>query len=123
MFENTKAFSGFSVDDIASAKKFYGETLGVLVSEENGLLTLHIAGDRDTLIYPKQHHTPATFTILNFPVDDIELAVEELNARGIEFERYEGIVQDENGISRDAGPLIAWFKDPASNILSILQLS
>ena len=123
MFESAKAFSGFSVDDIASAKKFYGETLGVLVSEENGLLTLHIAGDRDTLIYPKQHHTPATFTILNFPVDDIELAVEELNARGIEFERYEGIVQDENGISRDAGPLIAWFKDPASNILSILQLS
>ena len=123
MFENAKAFSGFSVDDIASAKKFYGETLGVRVSEENGLLTLHIAGDRDTLVYPKEGHTPATFTILNFPVEDIELAVEELNARGIEFERYEGMVQDENGISRGAGPLIAWFKDPAGNILSILQQS
>jgi hypothetical protein len=89
------------------------------VSEENGLLTLHIAGDRDTLVYPKEHHTPATFTILNFPVDDIELAVEELNARGVEFERYEGMVQDENGISRAGGPLIAWFKDPAGNILSV----
>jgi predicted enzyme related to lactoylglutathione lyase len=123
VFENTKAFSGFSVDDIASAEKFYGETLGVRVSEENGLLTLHIAGDRDTLIYPKEHHTPATFTILNFPVDDIEVAVEELNARGIEFERYEGMVQDERGISRGGGPLIAWFKDPAGNVLSVLQTS
>ena len=123
MFENTKAFSGFSVDDIASAKQFYGETLGVRVSEENELLTLHLAGDRDTLIYPKEHHTPATFTILNFPVDDIELAVEQLNARGIEFERYEGMAQDENGIFRGEGPLIAWFKDPAGNILSVLQES
>lgn len=123
MFESSKAFSGFSVDDIASAKEFYGETLGLRVSEENGLLTLHIAGDRDTLIYPKEHHSPATFTILNFPVDDIELAVKELNARGIEFERYDGMVQDEHGISRGEGPLIAWFKDPAGNILSVLQLS
>ena len=123
MFENTKAFSGFSVDDIGSAKQFYGETLGVRVSEEGGRLTLHLAGDRDTMVYPKEHHTPATFTILNFPVDDIELAVEELNARGIEFEHYEGMVQDENGILRSGGPLIAWFKDPAGNILSILQQS
>jgi predicted enzyme related to lactoylglutathione lyase len=123
VFENTRAFSGFSVDDIGSAKQFYGETLGVRVSEEGGRLTLHLAGDRDTMVYPKEHHTPATFTILNFPVDDIELAVEELNARGIEFERYEGIVQDENGILRSGGPLIAWFKDPAGNILSILQQS
>jgi predicted enzyme related to lactoylglutathione lyase len=123
VFESTKAFSGFSVDDIASAKKFYGETLGLRVSEGNGLLTLHIAGDRDTLIYPKEHHTPATFTILNFPVDDIDLAAEELEARGIEFERYEGMVQDENGVFRGGGPLIAWFKDPAGNILSILQQS
>ena len=115
MFENTKAFSGFSVDDIASAKQFYGETLGVRVSEENGLLTLHLAGDRETLIYPK--------AILNLPVDDIELAVEQLNARGIEFERYEGMAQDENGIFRGEGPLIAWFKDPAGNILSVLQES
>jgi predicted enzyme related to lactoylglutathione lyase len=123
VFENTKAFSGFSVDDIANAKRFYGETLGVRVSEENGLLTLHLAGDRDTLIYPKEHHEPATFTILNFPVDDIEVAVEELKARGVEFERYEGIEQDENGIFRGGGPVIAWFKDPAGNILSILQQS
>ncbi len=123
MFENTKAFSGFSVDDIASAKQFYGETLGVPVSEENGLLTLHIAGDRDTLIYPKEHHTPATFTILNFPVEDIELAVKELNTRGIELERYEGMEQDEHGVSRGGGPLIAWFKDPAGNILSVLEMS
>jgi predicted enzyme related to lactoylglutathione lyase len=123
VFENTKAFSGFSVDDIASAKKFYGETLGVRVSEQNGLLRLHIAGDRDTLVYAKEQHTPATFTILNFPVDDIELAVEELSARGIEFERYEGMAQDEKGISRGGGPLVAWFKDPAGNILSILQQS
>jgi predicted enzyme related to lactoylglutathione lyase len=121
VFENAKAFSGFSVDDIARAKQFYGETLGVPVSEEDGLLTLHIAGDRNTMVYPKEHHTPATFTILNFPVDDIEVAVEELNARGIEFEHYEGMVQDENGILRAGGPLIAWFKDPAGNILSILQ--
>jgi predicted enzyme related to lactoylglutathione lyase len=123
VFENAKAFSGFSVDDIASAKRFYGETLGVPVSEEDGLLTLHIAGDRNTMVYPKEHHTPATFTILNFPVDDIEVAVEELNARGIEFEHYEGMVQDENGILRAGGPLIAWFKDPAGNILSVLQQS
>jgi len=123
VFENTRAFSGFSVDDIGSAKQFYGETLGVRVSEEGGRLTLHLAGDRDTMVYPKEHHTPATFTILNFPVDDIELAVEELNARGIEFEDYEGMVQDENGILRSGGPLIAWFKDPAGNILSILQQS
>jgi catechol 2,3-dioxygenase-like lactoylglutathione lyase family enzyme len=114
VFESSKAFSGFSVDDIASAKEFYGETLGLRVSEENGLLTLHIAGDRDTLIYPKEHHSPATFTILNFPVDDIELAVKELNARGIEFERYDGMVQDEHGISRGEGPLIA---SPGSRIL------
>jgi predicted enzyme related to lactoylglutathione lyase len=123
VFENAKAFSGFSVDDIARAKQFYGETLGVPVSEEDGLLTLHIAGDRNTMVYPKEHHTPATFTILNFPVDDIEVAVEELNARGIEFEHYEGMVQDENGILRAGGPLIAWFKDPAGNILSVLQQS
>jgi catechol 2,3-dioxygenase-like lactoylglutathione lyase family enzyme len=123
VFEDTKAFSGFSVDDVAAARQFYGETLGVRVSEENGLLTLHIAGDRDTLIYPKEHHAPATFTVLNFPVDDIELAVAELSARGVEFERYEGMVQDENGVSRGPGPLIAWFKDPAGNILSVLEPS
>jgi catechol 2,3-dioxygenase-like lactoylglutathione lyase family enzyme len=124
MFEHTRAFSGFSVDDLAKAKQFYGETLGVRVSEDHGLLTLHIAGDRDTLVYPKQDHTPATFTILNFPVDDVDKAVDELAARGVRFERYEGAEQDEKGISRaSGGPAIAWFKDPAGNILSVIQQS
>ncbi|MGH3664525.1 MAG: VOC family protein [Egibacteraceae bacterium] len=119
MFEQTKAFSGFSVDDIPKAKQFYSETLGLRVSEDEGMLTLHIAGDRDTLVYPKEDHTPASFTILNFPVDDIDAAVDELVARGIRFERYEWV--DEKGIFRDVGPHIAWFKDPAGNILSVLQ--
>ena len=120
MFEQTKAFSGFSVDDIPKAKQFYGETLGLRVSEENGMLTLHIAGDRDTLIYPKDDHTPATFTILNFPVDDVDKAVDELTERGVQFERYDGAEQDEKGIHRGGGPLIAWFKDPAGNLLSVI---
>jgi catechol 2,3-dioxygenase-like lactoylglutathione lyase family enzyme len=121
MFEHTKAFSGFSVDDLPKARQFYGETLGLRVSEENGLLHLHIAGDRDTLVYPKPDHAPATFTILNFPVDDIDKTVDELTARGVRFERYEGSNQDEKGIMRGLGPAIAWFKDPAGNILSVLQ--
>jgi catechol 2,3-dioxygenase-like lactoylglutathione lyase family enzyme len=121
MFGSTKAFSGFAVDDIAAAKKFYGETLGIEVSEANGLLTLHIAGDRPILVYPKPDHTPATYTILNFPVDDIDKAVDELAARGVRFERYDGFEQDEKGISRGEGPYIAWFKDPAGNVLSVLQ--
>jgi predicted enzyme related to lactoylglutathione lyase len=125
MLQDSKAFSGFSVDDIPRAKQFYGETLGLKVSEaeEEGLLVLHLAGDRQTLIYPKPDHTPATFTILNFPVDDIEATVGALAERGVRFERYEGtdIETDEKGISRSAGPLIAWFKDPAGNILSVLQ--
>jgi catechol 2,3-dioxygenase-like lactoylglutathione lyase family enzyme len=120
MFEHTRAFSGFSTDDIPKARQFYSEVLGLRVSEEYGMLTLHIAGDRDTLIYPKPDHTPATFTILNFPVDDIDTAVDELTARGVRFERYDGV--DEKGISRGQGPAIAWFKDPAGNILSVLQL-
>jgi predicted enzyme related to lactoylglutathione lyase len=124
MFENTRAFSGFSVDDVSRARKFYGETLGLKVSEENGLLTLHLAGDRDTLVYPKgKEHTPASFTILNFPVDDIETTVDELTRRGVEFERYPGTetATDDKGIFRGGGPLIAWFKDPAGNILSVIQ--
>lgn len=121
MFENTRAFSGFAVDDIDAARKFYGETLGVDVSEQNGLLVLHIAGDRDTLIYPKPNHVPATYTILNFPVDDIDAAVDELTKRGVTFERYDGMGQDERGIQRGHGPDIAWFKDPAGNILSVLK--
>jgi catechol 2,3-dioxygenase-like lactoylglutathione lyase family enzyme len=126
MFSETKAFSGFSVNDVPTAKKFYGETLGLKVSEEHGLLTLHIAGDRDIFVYPKPNHTPATFTILNFPVDDIDKAVDELTTRGVRFERYEGSNQDEKGIARpqrsEDGPPIAWFTDPAGNILSVLQL-
>ena len=122
MFGTTKAFSGFSVNDIAAARAFYGDTLGVRVSEENGMLTLHIAGDRDILVYPKPNHTPATYTILNFPVEDIDRAVDELVERGVTFERYEGMGQDDRGINRAGGPPIAWFTDPAGNILSVLQL-
>ena len=122
MFENTKAFSGFAVDDMQKAREFYGGTLGLKTSEEYGLMTLHIAGDRDTLVYPKPDHTPATFTILNFPVDDIEAAVDGLVERGVRFERYDGVPeQDERGIMRGEGPYIAWFADPAGNVLSVLQ--
>ena len=121
MFENTKAFSGFAVDDLEQARQFYTGTLGIPTSEEYGLVTLHLAGGRDTLIYPKAEHTPATYTILNFPVDDIEKAVDELASRGVRFERYEGAEQDEKGISRGGGPYIAWFTDPAGNILAVLQ--
>jgi catechol 2,3-dioxygenase-like lactoylglutathione lyase family enzyme len=122
MFTNTKAFSGFAVDDVEKAREFYGETLGLKVSDENGLLTLHIAGDRPTLVYPKPDHAPANYTILNFPVDDIDQAVDELVARGVQFERYEGFDQDEKGVFRAEGPPIAWFKDPAGNVLSVIQL-
>ncbi len=121
MFGNTKAFSGFAVDDIQAAQKFYGETLGLTTSEQYGLLTLHLVGDRDTLVYPKADHVPATYTILNFPVDDIDAAVDELVSRGVQFERYEGMGQDDKGINRAGGPYIAWFKDPAGNILAVLQ--
>jgi len=121
MFANTKAFSGFAVDDMEKARQFYGETLGLKTSEEFGLMTLHLAGDRPTLVYPKPDHAPATYTILNFPVDDIDKAVDELAARGVRFERYDGSEQDERGIFRGEGPYIAWFKDPAGNVLSVLQ--
>ena len=122
MLSDSKAFSGFAVDDIDAARRFYGETLGLRISEENGMLTLHIAGDRPTLVYPKDDHTPAEFTILNFPVDDVDAAVDALAARGVQFERYDGFGQDEKGIMRDQGPPIAWFKDPAGNVLSVIQL-
>jgi catechol 2,3-dioxygenase-like lactoylglutathione lyase family enzyme len=121
VFTHTKAFSGFAVDDVQKAREFYGETLGIETSEENGLLTLQIADDRPTLVYPKPDHTPADYTILNFPVKDIEAAVDGLSARGVHFERYEGFEQDERGIFRGGGPLIAWFKDPAGNVLAVLQ--
>jgi catechol 2,3-dioxygenase-like lactoylglutathione lyase family enzyme len=119
MFENIRAFSGFAVDDIEAAREFYADTLGLRVSEQNGMLTLHLAGDRDTLVYPKPDFTPATYTILNFPVPDIVRAVNELKARGVRLESYPGL--DEQGIYRGEGPPIAWFTDPAGNILSVLQ--
>ncbi|CAA9477356.1 MAG: possible cell wall protein [uncultured Solirubrobacteraceae bacterium] len=121
MFANTKAFSGFAVDDLDRARAFYGETLGLRTSEEHGLMWLHLAGDRDTLVYPKPDHAPATYTILNFPVDDIEAAVDEMTANGVELLRYDGVPQDERGIMREGGPYIAWFTDPAGNVLSVLQ--
>jgi catechol 2,3-dioxygenase-like lactoylglutathione lyase family enzyme len=121
MFGTTKAFSGFAVDDIEAARKFYGETLGLETSEQYGLLTLHLAGGRDTLVYPKPDHVPATYTILNFQVDDVDAAVDELTGRGVSLERYEGMGQDAKGINRAGGPYIAWFKDPAGNILAVLQ--
>jgi catechol 2,3-dioxygenase-like lactoylglutathione lyase family enzyme len=122
MFESTKAFSGFAVDDLGAARKFYEGTLGLRVSEEHDLLTLHLAGGRDTLVYPKPDHAPATYTILNFVVDDVEETVDELTTRGVQFERYEGLEQDEKGISRAPdGPVIAWFTDPAGNILAVLE--
>ena len=121
MFANTKAFSGFAVDDLQKARKFYGDTLGLKTSEKHGLMTLHLAGARDTLVYPKPNHTPATYTILNFPVEDIDKAVDELARRGVRFERYDGFEQDAKGIFRGGGPYIAWFKDPAGNVLAVLQ--
>ena len=122
MFENTKAFSGFAVPDVAEARRFYEEMLGLRVSEEMDGLVLHLAGGRDTFVYPKPDHVPATYTILNFDVPSVEAAVGELTARGVRFERYDGIDQDGKGISRDpAGPVIAWFTDPAGNILSVLE--
>ena len=123
MLEKSKAFSGFAVADIDQAKKFYGETLGLKVSEDHGLLTLHLAVGNNVLIYPKPNHVPATFTVLNFPVDDVDLAVDELKKRGVRFEIYDrpDIKTDEKGIMRGNGPTIAWFKDPAGNILSVLE--
>jgi predicted enzyme related to lactoylglutathione lyase len=124
MFANTKAFNGFAVDDLQKAQRFYGETLGIkttIVDEQNGLMTLHLAGDRDTLVYEKKDLKPGNYTILNFPVDDIDVAVDELTRRGVRFERYDGFEQDEKGIVRGGGPLLAWFTDPAGNILSLMQ--
>jgi catechol 2,3-dioxygenase-like lactoylglutathione lyase family enzyme len=124
MLAEAKATSGFAVDDLDTATSFYADTLGLKVavlSEEAGLLSLKLAGARDTLVYRKADFTPATYTILNFEVDDIDSAVDELSSRGVSFERYDGFDQDEKGIARGPGPSIAWFKDPAGNILSVLQ--
>ena len=126
MFKNTKAFSGFSVNDVQKAKEFYGQTLGLEVSETPEGLALKIAGGGQVFIYPKPNHEPATFTILNFPVDDIDEAVDQLTKLGVRFEKYEGEMKTDEkrifrGADRGQGPNIAWFKDPAGNILSVLQ--
>jgi predicted enzyme related to lactoylglutathione lyase len=123
VLKNSKAFSGFSVNDLQKAKEFYSKILSFEVSEMNGLLNLHIGNGAKVLIYPKSNHIPATFTVLNLPVNNIEQAVDELNKRGIRFEIYneDEIKTDERGIFRDGGPNIAWFKDPAGNILSVLE--
>lgn len=126
MLKASHAFSGFSTNDIGKAKEFYGRTLGLEVSEEHGLLNLHLGGGADVLIYPKDNHAPATFTVLNFPVDDVDKTVDELTKRGVRFEIYTepSIKTDAKGISRDnGGPTIAWFKDPAGNILSVLDVN
>jgi predicted enzyme related to lactoylglutathione lyase len=124
MFKNTKAFSSYSVDDIVAAKFFYQENLGLDVEEdEMGFLSIHLTGGGEVILYPKPNHLPATFTVLNFPVDDIDKAVDELISKGVTFEQYSGEIKtDEKGICREGGgPLIAWFGDPAGNILSVLQ--
>ena len=122
MFKHTPAFSGFSVDDLPAANAFYGDLLGLQVSEENGMLRLHIADARPILVYPKPNHVPATYTVLNFPVEDVEGAVDALTASGIEFEHYDGMNLDAKGVMRGQGPDIAWFRDPAGNILSVIAL-
>ena len=125
MLTNSKAFSGFAVNDLQKAKEFYGQTLGVRVTEETagpgGMLTLHLGSGAEILVYPKPNHVAANFTVLNFIVDDIDVAVQELTDSGVKFERYEGALQtDDKGIFRGNGPTIAWFKDPAGNIMSVL---
>jgi catechol 2,3-dioxygenase-like lactoylglutathione lyase family enzyme len=126
MFKDIKAFSGFSVDDLQQAKGFYGSILALNLTESTempGLLTLHIASGADILVYAKHNHVPATYTILNFPVPDITLAVQQLNSSGVRFEHYdfENFKTDADGVFRAGGPLIAWFKDPAGNILSVIE--
>jgi predicted enzyme related to lactoylglutathione lyase len=122
MFTNTPAFSGFAVDDIEEARRFYGETLGLNISDgPMGVLSLELAGGAAVMIYPKPDFKPATYTMLNFQVDDVDDAVDELTSRGVEMERYDGFEQDEKGIMRDNGPTIAWFTDPAGNILAVLN--
>jgi predicted enzyme related to lactoylglutathione lyase len=124
MFADTRAYSGFAVDDFGKAREFYGETLGLkttVMDEEHGLMTLHLAGGRDTLVYSKPDFEPATYTILNFEVDDVDEAVDQLASRGVSFERYDNFDQDEKGVFRDGGPNIAWFKDPAGNVLAVLE--
>jgi catechol 2,3-dioxygenase-like lactoylglutathione lyase family enzyme len=123
MLRSSHAFSGFSANDIDAARAFYSDTLGLDVTEEMGNLQLSFRGGGRTIIYPKPNHEPATFTVLNFPVSDIDAVVDWLVERGIQLERYSDFPQDERGIMRgpDTGPPIAWFKDPAGNILSVIE--
>jgi hypothetical protein len=123
MLKESKAFSGFSANDIPKVKEFYAKTLGVNVAESHGMLTLRLAGGNNVLIYPKPNHVPASFTVLNFPVKDVDLAVDELKKRGVRFEQYDlpNLKTDEKGIMRGNGPTIAWFKDPVGNILSVIE--
>ena len=123
MLGDSKAFSGFSVNDQEQARRFYEETLGLRVSDEGmqGIMRLHLGGGTDVLVYAKPDHTPATFTVLNFPVPDVEQAVDQLVARGVRFEQYENPPTDAKGIMREGGPLIAWFTDPAGNVFSVIQ--
>jgi catechol 2,3-dioxygenase-like lactoylglutathione lyase family enzyme len=126
MFGNTKAFSGFSTNDLEATKRFYQDVLGIEVEEANGLLTLQLEGGaRPTLVYPKDDHEPASYTILNFPVEDVDAAVDALAAKGVVFEKYQGSPQDEKGIMRgkkhNMGPDIAWFTDPGGNVLAVLS--
>ncbi len=129
MLKDSKAYSGFSTNDISKAKDFYGHVLGLEVSEEHGMLSLHLSSGSTVLMYPKDDHLPATYTVLNFPVDDIDKSVEELVSNGVVIELYNNkdMPQDDNGVLRGIkmgmGPDIAWFKDPAGNILSVLQES
>jgi catechol 2,3-dioxygenase-like lactoylglutathione lyase family enzyme len=118
---DSKAFSGFAVDDIDKARAFYTDVLGLEVETANGMLTLHLGGGTNVLVYPKPGHVPASYTVLNFPVPDIEAAVDELTGRGVQFQRYENPPTDERGIMRAGGPLIAWFPDPAGNVFSVLE--
>lgn len=121
MLETNKAFSSFSVNDLEKAKQFYAQTLGLKVKESPEGLELH-PGQQSIFIYPKPNHEPATFTVLNFQVNNIDAAVDELKQKGVSFEHYEGEIKtDEKGIHRDKGPTIAWFKDPAGNILSVVE--
>ncbi len=124
MLTDSAAFSGFAVRDVEEARRFYADTLGLRVDvdqEMGGMLTLHLGGGTDVLVYPKADHAPATYTVLNFPVDDVDRVVDELSGRGVRFERYPAFEQDEKGIARGQGPDIAWFTDPAGNILSVLK--
>ncbi|HEX5609567.1 MAG TPA: VOC family protein [Solirubrobacterales bacterium] len=123
MLAESKAYNGFAVDDVARARQFYEEVLGIpteTLDEENGLIVLKLGGGRDTLVYRKEDHVPATYTVLNFPVEDVDATVDGLTERGVSFERYDQFPQDERGIVTEGGPRVAWFKDPAGNILSVL---